>query len=368
MSVLELSAFAIVFLLAFTLALLLTPLAIHLSYRVGAVTTPGGRRHEAQPMPRLGGLPIFGAFTLAVLAAQLMPVPRFDAYEIVRLTGLIAGGSIIFIVGILDDIYEFGWLPQYLGQIAAAGIAIFFQIFIEYFTNPLNGQPTDAWSHLVTVALSMFWLGLMVNTVNFLDGLDGLSCGVALIAGVMLFLNSAFRLNPPQISVSLLPLALIGTCLGFLLYNFSPSRIYLGGGAPFLGFALGALSIIGGAKMATILLVMGLPLMDFAWQVFNRLLRGKNPMQGDRGHFHHRLLDSGRLTQRQIVLGYYGFCSFFGLLTLILESQLFKFVAFGVMLLLIALAFAIVTRLRIAYTSSSSSSSKSSSSSSMPLS
>jgi UDP-GlcNAc:undecaprenyl-phosphate GlcNAc-1-phosphate transferase len=131
-----------------------------------------------------------------------------------------------------------------------------------------------------------------------------------------------------------------------LPYNFAPSRIYLGGGAPFMGFALGALSIIGGAKMATILLVMGLPLMDFAWQVFSRLRRGKNPMQGDRGHFHHRLLDSGRLSQRQIVVGYYVFCGFFGLLTLVLESQLYKFMAFGVMLLLIALAFVLVARLR----------------------
>src|SRR5262245_3883702 len=99
MSVIEISAFAIVFILAFTTALLVAPLAIRLSYRFGAVTTPGGRRHETQPMPRLGGLAIFVGFTVAALAAQLLPVPRQDAYEIVRLGGLILGGLVIFITG-----------------------------------------------------------------------------------------------------------------------------------------------------------------------------------------------------------------------------------------------------------------------------
>jgi UDP-GlcNAc:undecaprenyl-phosphate GlcNAc-1-phosphate transferase len=340
----EISAFLIVLCLSFALALLLTPWAIRLSHRWGAVTTPGGRRHESQPMPRLGGVAIFIGFAAAALAAQLLLVPRLDPYEIVRFTGLLLGGALIFVIGVLDDIYEFGWFAQALGQMAAAGIAIACQIFIQFFTNPITGQPTDAWPHLVTVALSLFWLVLMMNTMNFLDGLDGLATGVAAIACLMLFLNSAFRVVPAQTSVSLLPLALLGACLGFLPYNFSPSRIYLGGGGPFLGFALGALSIIGGAKMATILLVMGLPLMDFAWQVFNRLLRGKNPMSGDRGHFHHRLLDTGRLSQRAIVLGYYAFSAFFGLLTLLLESQFYKFIAFGVMLLLIAAAFVFVAR------------------------
>jgi len=340
----EIGAFLIVLCLAFALSLLMTPWAIRLSHRWGAVTTPGGRRHEAQPMPRLGGMAIFIGFAGAAFVAQLLPVPRLDPNEIIRFTGLMIGSTIMFVLGCLDDMFEFGWLPQALGQITAAGIAIAFQIFIQFFTNPLTGQPTDAWPHLVTVALSLFWLGMMMNTMNFLDGLDGLATGVAAIACVMLFLNSAFRVSPAQTSVSLLPLALLGACLGFLPYNFSPSRIYLGGGGPFLGFALGCLSIIGGAKMATILLVMGLPLMDFAWQVFNRVLRGKNPMRGDRGHFHHRLFDTGRLSQRAIVLGYYAFSAFFGLLTLILESQLYKFITFGVMLLLIAAGFVFVAR------------------------
>jgi UDP-GlcNAc:undecaprenyl-phosphate/decaprenyl-phosphate GlcNAc-1-phosphate transferase len=184
--------------------------------------------------------------------------------------------------------------------------------------------------------------------------LDGLAIGVAFIAGAMLFVNSAFRIEPAQVSVSLLPLALMGAALGFLLYNFYPAQIFMGGGAVYLGYLLGTLSIIGGAKMATILLVMGLPLMDVAWQAVHRLSRGRNPFEGDRGHVHFRLQDIG-FSQRQIVLIYYFFCTFFGLLTLFADSQLFKFTALGVMIVLVLIGFALLARSRSQAGSSASS-------------
>lgn len=337
-------AFLTIFLLAFIVSLLLVPFARWLSFKVGAVSVPGGRRHESQPMPRLGGLPIYVAFFVAVSASQLLPVPRQDPNEETRLVGLLLGATIAFIFWLFDDIKDLGAIPQFLGQIVIAGIAISFQIFIEFFNNPLTGTQTDPWPFMVTIVLTMFWLGLMMNTVNWLDGVDGLATGVAVIAGGILFLNSAYFVTPAQTSVALLPIALVGACLGFLVYNFSPATIYLGGGAPLLGYLLGTLSIIGGAKMATILLVMGLPLMDVAWQIVNRLRHGRNPMVGDRGHIHFRLLDMGLLTHRQIALFYYAFCAFFGSLTLMLESRLFKFIAFGVMLILIGIGFALIER------------------------
>lgn len=344
MSGLTFGAFTIVFLLAFSVSLLMVPLAHWFSFRVGAVTQPGGRRHETQPMARLGGLALFVGFIVALIVAQSLPVPRQDPNEVVRLTGLLIGVTFCFVFWLLDDIFEFSWLPQAIAQIVAALIAVAFDIFIEFFNNPFSGQQTDPWPFAVTVILTGFWIVMMMNTVNFLDGLDGLAAGMALIAGAMLFINSAFFVHPAQTSVALLPLAMCGACLGLLAHNFYPAKIYLGGGAPLLGFMLAALSIIGGAKMATILLVMGLPLMDSAWQVFNRLLRGRNPMHGDRGHLHFRLLDTGILTHRQIVVGYYVFCAFFGVLTLVLESRLYKFIAFSAMLLLIAFALAILRR------------------------
>jgi UDP-GlcNAc:undecaprenyl-phosphate GlcNAc-1-phosphate transferase len=192
-----------------------------------------------------------------------------------------------------------------------------------------------------------------MNTVNWLDGLDGLASGVAFIAGVMLFINSAFRVEPAQTSVSLLHLALMGATLGFLLFNFNPARIFLGGGAPLLGYLLGTLSIIGGAKMATILLVMGLPLLDATWQIFNRLRKGKLPFTGDRGHLHFRLLDQG-FSQRQIVLGYYLFCTLFGILTLVTSSRMFKFIALSVMGLIILGGFLLLARVTQERSSTSS--------------
>lgn len=345
MTLMTLSAFAIVFLMAFGITLALIPVMDVLGKRWNIVSRAGGRRlNEAdfRGVSKLGGLAVFAGFTAAVLAAQVLHVPRFDPQEIIRLTGLILGGTFIMIAGVIDDVFELKPVPMGIAQILAAGIAIAFQIFIETINNPFTGQQTEPWPHIVTVTLSMFWLGVMMNTVNFMDGLDGLVGGVAFIAGLLLFLNGAFVLNPPQTSVSLLPLALMGASAAFLLFNFYPARIFLGGGAPYLGFVLGALSIIGGAKMATILLVMGLPLMDLAWQIVNRMRQGRNPMHGDRGHLHFRLLDLG-LSQRTIVLSYYGFCAFFGLLTLELTSRLYKFIAFGVMVGLIAVGFVVLS-------------------------
>jgi UDP-GlcNAc:undecaprenyl-phosphate GlcNAc-1-phosphate transferase len=338
--------FVLVFIIALSTALISAPIADRLGHHFKIVSVFGGRRQsdaDRRGVSKLGGICLFFSFTIAVLAAQLLPVPRQDPNEIIRLIGLLLGGTIIFVVGLLDDIFHFRAIPIFIGQSVAAGVAILFLIYIEYFNNPLTSQQTDPWPHIVTVALTYLWIGMMMNAVNFLDGLDGLATGVAFIAGVMLFLNSIYRVDPAQESVGLLMVALMGTSLGFLLYNFNPAQLIMGGGAYFLGYILSTLSIIGGAKMATILLVMGLPLMDLLWQALNRLRQGKNPFVGDRGHLHFRLLDRG-FTQRQIVVGYYVFCSCFGALTLITDSQVFKFLALAAMFVLIILGFAWLNR------------------------
>lgn len=362
----DLFSYLLVFLIGLGVSLVLTPLADWLGKRLNVVAKFGGRRlsdTDSRRVSRLGGIALYGGFIVAVIAAQALPVPRLDPYEFIRLSGLLIGGTIIFVVGILDDFFELSPMQQFSGQFAAAVIAIVFQIFIEFFNNPLTGQQTDSWPFVFTVMISFFWLVGMMNTVNWLDGADGLAAGVACIAGLVLFANSAFRVNPPQLSVSLLHLALVGSSLGFLIFNFHPARIIMGGGAPFLGFVLGCLAIIGGAKMATILLVMGLPLLDSVWQVINRLRRGKNPFVGDRGHIHFRLQDMG-VNQRQMVLGYYAFCSLFGLLTLVTTSQVFKFIAMGLMGVIALAGFLAVGRIYQMRSASSSSSSDGSSSSS----
>jgi len=168
---------------------------------------------------------MYVSFTVAVILAQFLPVERMDDQEIIRLVGLLLGGAFLFVFGILDDKYEFGPLPQYTAQLGAAAIAVLFLIIIEGFNNPLTGQLTPKWPYILTVTLTLFWLGFMMNTVNWLDGLDGLASGVCAVAALMIFIHAAFRLD--QVSVSLLPLALFGATLGFLPYNFHPARIFM---------------------------------------------------------------------------------------------------------------------------------------------
>ncbi len=340
----HLGSFAVVFLVAFGVSVIFVPVSRRVAFRLDIVDHPRGRHKHQVSTAKLGGLALYVSFTVAVLVAQILPVPRFDPLELIRLTGLLLGGLFIFVMGLLDDIYEFGPLPQYFAQLGAASIAVLFRVFIETLNNPFTGQQTTPWPFIVTVAISVFWLGLMMNTVNWLDGVDGLAGGVAFIAAIVLFVHAAFRLDPPQTSVSLLPLALAGSTAGFLLFNFPPARIFMGSnGAFFLGYTLAVLSIIGGAKAATILLAMGLPLIDVAWQIFSRVLQGRNPAEGDRGHLHFRLIDKG-LSTRVIVLGYYLFCAFFGALALITTSQVFKFIALIVMGALVLAGFLLLSR------------------------
>jgi UDP-GlcNAc:undecaprenyl-phosphate GlcNAc-1-phosphate transferase len=316
--------FLVVFVVAFALALTLTPLTRRLGERYGFVATPGGRRKHAGTKSRLGGLALFVAFVVAAALAQLLPVERQDPKELTRLVGLLLGGTFIFLVGIYDDKRELRASPQITAQFIAALIAIQFLIFIEYVNNPFTNQQTQPFPWPFVVAFTLFWLMGMMNTVNWLDGLDGLAPGVAAILSAVL----AFHMvREGQHSVALLPLALLGATLGFLPYNFHPARVFMGSsGSFFLGFAVGALGIMAGAKMATVLLVMGIPILDVAWLIFDRLRRGRSPLVGDRGHLHFRLLDLG-FSQRQIVLAYYLFCSSFGLLALLISSRLYKFLA-----------------------------------------
>ncbi|MFP4322301.1 MAG: MraY family glycosyltransferase [Anaerolineales bacterium] len=335
----QLIAFGVVFGVAFGSAFGLTPLMRRFGLRHGIMAIPGGRRQHQGAMPRTGGLALFIAFGLAVLVAQLMPIERTDPKEVIRLIGLLLGAGFITFIGYLDDKYDLSPLVLYLGQLLTGAIAVVFLIFIETFNNPLSGEPIT-WPYWVTVAVTLFWMGLMMNTVNFLDGSDGLAAGVIAIAAFMIFVHAAFQLN--QVSVGLLALALLGALLGFLPYNFPPAKIFMGGGAYFLGYALGVLSIIGGAKMATVLLVMGLPLMDLGWQASSRLMRGQNPMQGDRGHLHFRLIDAG-VSPVVLALGYYAFCAAFGLIALTTTSQLFKLVALIVMFMIVGVVFTLVS-------------------------
>jgi len=339
-------AFALVLLAAFLSALALTPLAAWLGRRLGLVDRPGGRRRHAGVIPRTGGVALYAAFVAAVLLSLLArrwlpPSPEGpDPHETTRLVALLAGSTFIFLFGLWDDRRALGSLPQYAAQVVAALIAMSGLIFIERVMNPFTNQITVfPWPFVVVFTL--FWIVGMINTVNFVDGLDGLATGVAAVLAAVLAIH---MVRVGQYSVALLPLALLGATLGFLPFNFYPARVFIGSsGSFFLGFAVATLGIIAGARVATVLLVFSVPILDVAWQVLRRLRAGQSIGQGDRGHLHFQLLDMG-FSQRQIVLAYYAFCAALGALALFVSSRLYKAVAFLLLGVLVTLMLAYLSR------------------------
>ncbi len=329
-STLPVPTYLAVFAAALLLALVLTPLAGRLGRRWGLVDRPGGRRAHRGEIPRTGGIALFGAFTGTLLLAFLLfPAwlpPSTDPNETTRLAGLLLGSTVAFGFGLLDDKRELSWRGQISVQVLCAAIAIVTLIFIERVNNPFTNAQI-VFPDLVVWTLTTFWFLGAMNTLNWLDGLDGLAAGVTAILAAVLVGHMLWRADPPQLSVAILPLALLGATLGFLPWNFNPARIFMGSsGSYFLGFAVAALGIIGGARMATVLMVLGLPIVDVAWLIWRRKRRGLSPGAGGRDHLHFRLLDLG-LGQRQIVLGYYAFCAAFGLLALSIGPRIYKLLA-----------------------------------------
>jgi UDP-GlcNAc:undecaprenyl-phosphate GlcNAc-1-phosphate transferase len=314
--------FAAVFWVALILALLGTPLAGAWGRRRGLVDEPGPRRWHQGAIPRTGGLALFLAFVAAALLAQGFPVPRQDPKELTRFLGIVLGCAFLLVAGHVDDRVELRPGPQYAIQAVAAGIAIACLVFIERVMNPFTNEIL-VFPFALVVAFTLVWIMGMINTINFLDGLDGLAAGVGAIVSAVLAIH---MLREGQFSVALLPLALLGATLGFLPINFYPARVFLGSaGSWVLGYALATLGIAAGAKLATVLLVLSIPIVDVAWLIISRWRAGQSIGQADRRHLHYRLLDLG-LSQRQVVLLYYAYCITLGAAALLIQSRLLKLV------------------------------------------
>ena len=197
----------------------------------------------------------------------------------------------------------------------------------------------------IGVAFAIVWILGMINSINFIDGLDGLSSGIGLIAAATLGLISLTTAVGPfgQPFVAVLCFALVGALAGFLRWNFHPASIFVGtSGVMFIGYTLALLSILGTAKVAVALLVLGVPIIDTFWIIIRRIAARSSPFTPDRGHVHHRLLDLG-LTQTQTVLLIYGVCIFLGVLALVL-SVAQQLVAFFLFMVLSGLTLFVLTR------------------------
>ena len=344
----------IIFLLGFAVTALLLPPVMRWCLRRGWVAYPGGRRAHARPTPSIGGIAIYAGFVAAVLAGSLLgqfvPGLARGPFEMLRVGLLLLGATLIVAVMWLDDVRELSAPVKLAAQVAAALVAVGPFLWDQTLYADVRGLPTEARGIILTafnlpwlgqlnlyalspwlaVGVTVFWLVALNNTINFSDGLDGLAGGVSLIAALMLALH-ALRLDPPQLSVALLPLALAGACAGFLLFNWPPARVFMGdSGAEFLGFALGVCAIIGGAKLATVLLVLGAPILDVAWLIVARARGGHSPAHAGRDHLHHRLTDLG-WSARQVLLFYYALSVCFGLLGIVSTSPVVKLAALAIL-------------------------------------
>lgn len=334
---------AVVFLVAAGVSWVSIRPTLKFAQRFTLYDMPEARRVHTTPVPRIGGVAIYFGFLIAIAISFILPVLRF-AEEIERILLLVIAATLVVVIMLFDDIFGVPPLPKLLFQIGAAGIVVLPRlrdsqagIVIEQFNLPFVETVTLPLA--AAILFTIFWIVGMMNAVNWADGLDGMAGSITLIATVILFLHTFFRPpGDPQFTISLLAIALAGAIVGFMPWNWHPAKIIMGdSGAMFLGFALATISVIGGAKIATALLALGVPILDTAWVIFYRVLNGRHPMKADRGHLHHRLLDAG-LTQPQIVGVFATLTATFGALALALptrELKLYAMLAMGVVVLTI---------------------------------
>jgi UDP-GlcNAc:undecaprenyl-phosphate GlcNAc-1-phosphate transferase len=321
----------VVFLAAAALTYVLTPRVRRIVLRYRIVDRPDARRVNRRPIPRSGGLAVAatflgvaGIFLLVNDAADLIFVPA--SLKPLEVAALFLGGAVAAVLGALDDLLDLRARWQFLGQVGLAAGAVVLGIEIEVVNNPFRPGTDIQFPWFLAIGFTAFWIVGMINSINWIDGLDGLSSGVVIIAAVTLGLISlSTRVNQPLIAV--LCFVLAGALFGFLRWNFHPAKIFIGtSGVQFVGYTLAVLSILGTAKVAVALLVLGVPIIDTFWIIVRRLFQGRSPFSPDRQHIHHRLLDLG-LSHRQTVLLIYGLCAALAVLALILTgaSQLYAF-------------------------------------------
>ena len=338
---------AIAFMLAFITTFVITPYTIKLAKKVGAVDTPKDeRRVNTTTMPRLGGLAIIAGFVVSIVYLLIIlniekSINLYEDNMYIKLIGFLIGGLIISIVCFIDDLKDLPPLVKLAAQVIAAIIVVAFGLRIENVNIPFFsyvGLP-NAFSIILTIG----WIIGVTNAINLIDGLDGLSSGVALISCVSMLI--IFALNGSPIIAILLITALAGALSGFLPFNFNPAKTFMGdAGSNFLGYSLSVISIFGVAKTYTLivivapLIILGLPVLDTLVAIFRRIIKGKSLkaiMQADKGHLHHKLLKQG-FTQREAVLIMYAITAALGLFAIILlDSGIWKALSFLILVVVI---------------------------------
>ena len=337
---------AIAFLLAFIVTFMATPYTIKIAKKVGAVDVPKDkRRMHKKVMPKFGGPAVILGFLVSVIyllivmsiehTINLFGIEQYGK----KLLGMLLGIIIIGVTCIIDDIKTIKPLQKLSGQLLAAVVVVLFGIRIDdivptFFT-------TDISQEIFSIILTIGWIVGVTNAINLIDGLDGLSSGISVISSISLLV--IFVLNGSPMVAILLITALAGALVGFLPFNFSPAKTFIGDtGSNFLGFSLSIISILGMAKTYTMavivlpLIVLGLPIFDTIWAIIRRIIKGKSIkaiFKADKGHLHHRIVAKG-FSQKQAVLILYGIGATFGIFAIILmDSGIWKALSFLLMVI-----------------------------------
>jgi UDP-GlcNAc:undecaprenyl-phosphate GlcNAc-1-phosphate transferase len=305
-------------LLAVLASYMLVWLAARHGTSLGMVDVPRAGEVQVRVVPRSGGYGMLAALWLAtglaVFArpAELQAAPGDDW----KLIGVLLGSLLIVPLAMLDDRKRLGPYAQFVGQLAIAAVPVAFGLRIESVASPFGSAvELPPWLGML---LTMLWIVGMINAINLIDVMDGLAAGIAMMAAGVLFVRSLWF---GQHTIAVLPLALAGATLGFLPHNFHPARIFMGtSGSVLLGYWLATMSIIGGAKVGTAFVVLGVPILNTAWVIGRRALAGRSPFHGGDSELLPQRLHALGLSQPQAVLLLYLICGAFGLLTLTLHA------------------------------------------------
>lgn len=319
----------LIILICFLSAIILTPIVKKMAFHIGAVDRPNNKRKvHNKIMPRLGGLAIF----LAFLIGYMIFAPKTT-----QMLSVLIGGFIIILFGILDDIKPLKASYKFLGQIIAASIVVFYgnitfqdmTIFGIHFTFGLFAYP-----------IAVLFIVAIINAINFADGLDGLAVGTSTIYFITIAIIGYILSRLGGLDV-ILCLIMIGSCLGFLVYNFNPASIFMGDtGSMFLGFIISIIALLG-FKTATItsliipLLLLFEPILDTILAMLRRINKGESLSSADREHLHHQLLKSTK-SVRKTVLIMYGINILFAAVSIFytLGDKKISMLLYGVLLLL----------------------------------
>ena len=333
--------YIIAFAAAFIVAIVLTPWAKKMSYKLGAVDKPKARGVSKREMPRLGGLAIF----LGFMAAMGILVFLMEELRTLQFAGFVVGALIIAGLGILDDIYNIKARIKLVVQIGVALIVVFTGTSIDFI-----GWNMPAIFETLSVPITVLWIVGIINAVNFIDGVDGLAAGVSSIAAVFLVILCILTGSPLAVVFAA---ALAGSSLGFLPRNFNPAEIFMGDtGATFIGYVLAVSSIIGVYKSYALLSVLivgfalALPIMDTVYVTVCRILKRKNPLTADRGHLHHKLIDRGYSSKATVVI-LYAASIFAGSVAVLIALENIHALIVGIILLLVLFSTIYIYRKRV---------------------